>query len=141
MRTLFIFFLLLNIGYSSQNIRADITKVTANSSTFSVTIKSDETGCAQYANWWEVLDSNGKLLYRRILFHSHPSEQPFTRSGSQLNISKSDTVYIRAHMNSVGYIGDVFKGSIDSGFQKVSNPPKFAKEIEFQKPQPGKCWF
>ncbi len=34
---------------------------------FAVTLKSTETGCAQYTDWWEVLSEKGELLYRRIL--------------------------------------------------------------------------
>ena len=108
---------------------------------FSATIKSDETGCAQYANWWEVLNKNGKLIYRRILFHSHPEEQPFTRSGGPVRILKNEKVYIRARMNTVGYRGSVFIGNLTNGFKKIKNPPIFSKNIEKQNPQPGKCWF
>ncbi len=141
MRILLIIITLFSFSYSAQNIRANIIKVTANSNIFWVTIKSDETGCKQYANWWEILDKNGKLLYRRILFHSHPSEQPFTRSGEPINISNDTIIYIRAHMNTIGYTGNVFKGSIRTGFKKILNPPKFSKKIEIQKPLPDKCWF
>ena len=55
---------------------------------FSVTVSSPDTGCAQYADWWEVLGEDGPLLYRRVLLHSHVSEQPFTRSLSGVAIPK-----------------------------------------------------
>ena len=51
---------------------------------FAVTIESQDTGCDQYADWWEVVNSNEALVYRRILAHSHVVEQPFTRNGAAL---------------------------------------------------------
>ena len=64
-----------------QVIKADITAVKASGSDgnyqFSVTIKSPDTGCDQYADWWEVIDEDGNLLYRRILMHSHVNEIPW----------------------------------------------------------------
>jgi len=125
--------------------KANITEVTAQANqgayTFYVTVASDETGCDQYADWWEVLGAKGDLIYRRILFHSHPTDQPFTRSGSPVHINANDIVYIRAHMNKAGYTGDVFKGSIASGFLKTNTAPSFAKSIETQTPLPDGCAF
>ena len=108
---------------------------------FSVSIKSDETGCDQYANWWEVLSEQGTLLYRRILIHSHPDMQPFTRSGGYVKIKKEDIVYVRAHMNTLGYGGAVFKGSVKDGFKKVEEVPNFDKSIEKQSPLPSGCLY
>lgn len=128
-----------------ESARANVKKVTIqgnqNNYTFSVTLHSDETGCKQYTDWWEVLKADSTLVYRRILIHSHPDEQPFTRSGSSIDILEDEKVYIRAHMNNKGYTGDVFVGSVKNGFSLASNPPNFAKEIEIQKPLPDGCAF
>ena len=110
---------------------------------FSVTLKSPDTGCQQYADWWEILSENGDLIYRRILAHSHVSEQPFTRSGGQVNISSTDVVIIRGHMNTLGY-GDgeiAMKGSVISGFQQFTISKDFASDIEKESPQPNGCAF
>ena len=56
----------------SANVIAVDAKGSNGNYNFYVTLSSDETGCEQYANWWEILDENGSLLYRRILIHSHP---------------------------------------------------------------------
>lgn len=130
---------------AASTIRADVTAVTIQGSsgayTFKVTLKSTETGCDQYADWWEVVSEKGELLYRRILVHSHPDTQPFTRSGGKIDIKPSDIVYVRAHMNKEGYVGDVLKGSVNTGFQRVTNLPHFQKVLEKQEPLPTGCLF
>lgn len=137
-------FCLLNISYADA-IRANVTAVTTQGSEgayrFAVTLKSNETGCEQYADWWEVLSEEGELLYRRILVHSHPDTQPFTRSGGSIEIKPSDIVYVRGHMNKVGYVGMVMKGSVNTGFKAVTDLPTFAKNIETQKPLPSGCLY
>ena len=111
--------------------------------TFSVTLKSPDKGCQQYADWWEVLSENGDLKYRRILAHSHVNEQPFTRGGGTVNISANEMVIIRGHMNTIGY-GDgevAMKGSVISGFQRFTISKDFAADIEKESPQPNGCAF
>jgi len=74
----------------AEEILADVLSVevtgSPNAYQFSVKIASPDTGCEQYADWWEVLSEDGQLLYRRILLHSHVNEQPFVRSGGPVNI-------------------------------------------------------
>lgn len=124
---------------------AEVTEVqvqgSANKYTFSVTIKSPDTGCEQYADWWEVLSLDSILLYRRVLLHSHVSEQPFTRSGGPIAISPSQEVYIRAHMNNTGYGTKVMKGSPASGFTSTTLDSDFAKGLAQQEPLPVDCDF
>ncbi len=130
---------------TANDIVADISEVTAqgdpNNYTFFVSITSDETGCEQYADWWEVLDNEGKLIYRRILGHSHVAEQPFTRNGNPVNIGADELIFIRAHMSNIGYSGDLFSGSVNSGFLKAINPPIFPQGIDEQQPLPTNCAF
>ncbi len=125
--------------------RANVTAVTVTGESgayrFSVTLKSDETGCAQYADWWEVLSEKGDLLYRRILVHSHPDTQPFTRSGGSVKIEKDTIVYVRAHMHKLGYVGDVLKGSVSKGFKHATELPTFSQKLEKQSPLPKGCAF
>jgi len=113
-----------------------------NSYQFSVGIHSPDKGCEQYADWWEVLSETGTLIYRRILIHSHVHEQPFIRSGGAVRIAADEVVYVRAHMHPAGYGGSVFKGSVQTGFQKVTVVgPGFAAEVEREPPQPDDCAF
>jgi len=108
---------------------------------FSVGIQSLDTGCDQYADWWEVIDLEGGLIYRRILAHSHVGEQPFSRSGGPVPIEPDKTVIVRAHMNNSGYGGAVYKGSISSGFEPEELEADFAIELEGAPPLPDGCAF
>ncbi len=112
-----------------------------NEYTFSVTLKSPDTGCDQYADWWEVVDMEGKLLYRRILTHSHAKEQPFTRPGGTVDISEGQLVYIRGHMNNSGYGTKAFKGSAANGFSSQELDVEFAKNLQKMEPLPQGCAF
>lgn len=124
---------------------ASITDVSVsggeNEYTFSVTIQSNDTGCNQYADWWEVVDEDGQLIHRRILAHSHVNEQPFTRSGGPFEIDENKIIYIRAHMNNTGYGTKVFKGSVSSGFTADNLSSDFAKELADIEPLPSGCAF
>lgn len=84
--------------------------------TFAVGLRSEETGCDLYADWWEVVDPQGSLVYRRVLGHSHPDEQPFVRSGGPVDIQADDLVWIRGHMAPGGYGGVAYSGSVSEGF-------------------------
>ncbi len=63
-------------------IDAKATRAADGSYTFSVTVKSDDTGWDKYADRWEVVNTDGKVLGTRVLAHPHETEQPFTREQS-----------------------------------------------------------
>jgi len=131
--------------FSILNDTADVlvVKISGNPNdyTFSVTLESPDTGCDQYANWWEVITPGGDLVYRRILGHSHVNEQPFTRSGGPVQISEDQEVIIRAHMNNTGYGGKAMRGSVAAGFKPVVLEKDFAGYLETEEPQPSGCAF
>lgn len=132
-------------SFSGQGDSAEVhnIKVTGknNNYTFSVTVKSPDTGCDQYANWWEVISTGGDLIYRRILGHSHVNEQPFTRSGGSVPITNDQEVIVRVHMNNMGYSGNAMKGSVTNGFKPVELDRDFALDLENSEPQPSGCAF
>ncbi|WP_106793556.1 hypothetical protein [Aquimarina sp. Aq78] len=125
--------------------KAEISSVSISgeegSYSFSVGIKSPDTGCNQYADWWEVISEDGELLYRRILGHSHVGEQPFVRSGGPVPIKKDQIVYVRAHMNTSKYGNKVFKGSVGEGFTESTLDSEFANDLETKQPLPDGCAF
>lgn len=108
---------------------------------FAIQISSPDLGCEQYADWWEVIDEAGNLIYRRILTHSHVEEQPFTRSGGPIAINQNDVVIVRAHMHPGGYGGTAFKGKVADGFQVIRLDPGYARELENALPLPDRCAF
>lgn len=147
MRALLILLFIIPLTCVSQDQKgyADIISVKATESedsyTFSVGISSPDKGCKQYANWWEVVSTDGDLIYRRILGHSHVNEQPFVRSGGRVKIDKDEIVIVRAHMNTSGYGGIMFKGSVEAGFKQIDADKEFALGLEKESPQPSGCAF
>lgn len=126
-------------------IQADVIAVKtsgqAGAYQFNVTVRSPDLGCKQYADWWEVVSEDGKLLYRRVLLHSHVDEQPFTRSGGPVPIQPETIVWVRAHMNTGGYGGIALKGSIKTGFKQAVPDAGFAIVLAKQPPLPDGCDF
>lgn len=130
---------------TEQSTQALVELVTAQGSSgaysFSVRISSPDTGCDQYADWWEVVSDSGTLLYRRILAHSHVDEQPFTRSGSPVPVSADQSIWVRVHMNNTGYSDFGAKGSINEGFERALLDPNFAPNLDEEEPLPSNCAF
>ncbi len=108
---------------------------------FTVTLESPDLGCNQYADWWEVITPEGRLLYRRILAHSHVEEQPFARSGGPVPIMAMDSIIVRGHMNVLGYGVQAAVGSVNSGLHIGEIDPKLAKDLDKMEPLPTSCQF
>lgn len=127
------------------SVQADVIAVQASGQPgayqFNVTVRSPDLGCKQYADWWEVVSEDGKLLYRRVLLHSHVDEQPFTRSGGPVPIKPDTVVWVRAHMNNGGYGGATLKGSVKTGFKPVVPATQFAPGLAKHAPLPDGCDF
>jgi len=146
----FVFLFLLFVSACSKNSEinaqyAEVLNVSVSGNppdySFSVTIKSPDTGCEQFADWWEVITADGDLIYRRILLHSHVDEQPFTRSGGPVKVNDVQEVIIRAHMNHNGYGEIVIRGTVAHGFKQVILPSDFASSLEKEEPLPDGCDF
>lgn len=91
-------------------IDASASKAADGTYTISVTVKSDDTGWDKYADRWEVLTKDGKLLGTRILAHPHVDEQPFTREQSGIAVPAGiKVVTIRAHDKVEGFGGKEFQ--------------------------------
>ena len=113
----------------------------ANNYTFAVTVSSPDKGCDRYADWWEVVTPEGELIYRRVLLHSHVDEQPFERTGGQVNIAPEQPVIVRVHMSPTGYSNLAQQGTVASGFSEVTLPEDFASDLAAVEPLPKDCAF
>ena len=73
---------------------------------FSVTVRHADAGWQHYADKWDVLGPDGRLLGSRVLLHPHDSEQPFTRGLSAVRVPAGiSQVIVRAHDKVHGYGG------------------------------------
>ncbi len=75
--------------------------------TFHVSVKHNDEGWEHYADLWEVVNpETGEVFGERILAHPHDTEQPFTRSQSNIEIPESIlAVKVRARCNLHGFEG------------------------------------
>jgi len=64
---------------------------------FAVTLKHKDEGWDHYANEWQIIAPDNKILGTRTLYHPHVNEQPFTRSLDGVKIpAELETVRIIA---------------------------------------------
>ncbi|MEO0729117.1 MAG: hypothetical protein AAFY64_01895, partial [Pseudomonadota bacterium] len=75
-----------------------------------VTLKHADTGWEHYADRWDVVSVDGKVLGTRTLHHPHVEEQPFTRSLGGVKVPAGTTeVLIRARDSKHGFSDKTFK--------------------------------
>jgi hypothetical protein len=73
---------------------------------FDATVRHNDEGWDHYADAWQVVDLEGNVLAERVLAHPHDTEQPFTRSQSNIDIPPELTqVIVRAKCNVHGFGG------------------------------------
>lgn len=73
---------------------------------FDVTVRSVDRGWDYYADAFEVLAPDGRVLGRRELLHPHEAEQPFTRELHGVKIPAGvEEVIVRARHKPKGYDG------------------------------------
>ena len=90
-------------------INVEVRKSGPQTFSFDVTVKHADTGWKHYANKWDIVTADGKVLGTRVLHHPHVEEQPFTRSLGGVRIpAEIKTVTVRAY-DSVHAAGGVTK--------------------------------
>ncbi len=73
---------------------------------FEVTVRHADEGWEHYADRWEVLAPDGRVLATRVLLHPHVTEQPFTRALGGVAIPGDvERVRLRAHDRIHGFGG------------------------------------
>ncbi len=76
------------------------------SCSFRATVRHADSGWDHYADRWEVVAPDGRVLATRVLRHPHVREQPFTRALRDVALDASiERVRIRAHDSVHGYGG------------------------------------
>ena len=61
-------------------VGVEVSKESAGSYRFDVTVAHGDEGWDHYADAWDVVAPDGTVLGTRVLLHPHENEQPFTRS-------------------------------------------------------------
>ncbi len=110
MKPLIVFLLLLSTASLADDVRiVDVRIECPSSCTFAVTLEHADTGWDHYANQWDVMTLDDKLLGTRVLYHPHENEQPFTRSLSGVTIPQGvSQVKVRARDKLHGYSSQEF---------------------------------
>ena len=83
---------------------------------FSVTVSHADAGWEHYADKWEVVTPDGKVIDTRVLAHPHDGEQPFTRNVGGVRIPAELTkIRVRAHDKVHGYGGREMEVDMKTG--------------------------
>ena len=118
---LIIFGLLLSNSVFASDVEIVDVVLTKNMGTWraDVTLNHADTGWEHYADAWRLVDEKGNEISKRILYHPHVNEQPFTRSLSSIQIPKeSKIIFIEAHDLNRGWS----PGKVKVDLRKSSGP-------------------
>ncbi len=77
-----------NVAIANEVEVVDVKASQASDKTWSfrVTLKHKDEGWKHYANEWQVIAPDDKILATRTLYHPHVNEQPFTRGTQGVKI-------------------------------------------------------
>ena len=105
MRFLFAVILLLpGIGLADEVRILEVKVDCRGSCSFAVTVEHADEGWNHYADQWDVMTLDGKVLGTRVLHHPHENEQTFTRSLSGVMVPPgTKQVKVRARDSVHGY--------------------------------------
>ena len=93
-------------GGEADVLDVKVQKMNDGTYTFSVTVRHSDEGWEHYADQWEVVAADGRILGTRVLLHPHVGEQPFTRSLSGIKIPGDiHKVIVKARDSIHGYGG------------------------------------
>ena len=93
-------------GGEADVVDVKVTETGDNTYRFDETVEHGDEGWDHYADRWDVVTPDGKVLSTRIRHHPHVHEQPFTRSLSGVVVTDSlPAVIVRAHDSVHGYGG------------------------------------
>lgn len=73
------------------------------------TVLHEDSGWDHYANRWDVLAADGRILGTRELAHPHENEQPFTRSLTLTLPEGISVVMLQANDSVHGLGGKIFE--------------------------------
>jgi hypothetical protein len=119
-----------SVGFSGGNLDYQIA----------IEISSPDTGCEQYADWWEVVTAEGDLVYRQVFDGPHLDEQPFTVIQPGVPLESNVPYLFRAHMHPHGY-GGAYRFQTQTGGPEPE-PMDFTAafaDLAEQSPQPPPC--
>lgn len=88
----------ISLAGEADVVKVEVRKSGAQTFSFDVTVRHGDTGWKHYANKWDIVTADGKVLGTRVLHHPHENEQPFTRSLGGVRIPlEVKTVTVRAY--------------------------------------------
>jgi len=90
----------------ASGVHATVSRGGGGTFSFTATVKHADTGWEHYANKFEILSPDGKVLGTRVLFHPHVGEQPFTRGLGSVKIPPGITSVIVRAWDSVHKSGE-----------------------------------